>query len=374
MRVLFINENIGGHATVHLHLEAELAARADVDAAFFDVPAPGLVRRLLGARVPGLAHLDLDLAPLRAQVALSFAVRRFLRHEATDFDALHVYTQNAALTSVRYLRRKPSAVSTDSTNALNAYRLPQRKPTRWTPRVLKLTQVLERRVYRAATVVVANSEYVARSLRVDYGVPEDRLQVQPMGIPIPELPVASSALAGEPASVPRIVFVGRQLERKGGRRLIRLHQERLVGRCVLDLVTPEDVDSLPNIRVHRNVTPGDGRLDAILAGAAVFVFPSEIDQAPNAVLEAMAMGLPVVALRVGAVPEMVVDRVTGFLVDPSDDDGLVRAVETLLDNPELRAQMGPAARDRALAHYDITRTTDSLLEILEDARRRFVSR
>ena len=58
MRALFVNENLGGHATVHLNLRRALRARPDVDARFYDVPAPGLVRKLAAAPVPGLAGLD----------------------------------------------------------------------------------------------------------------------------------------------------------------------------------------------------------------------------------------------------------------------------------------------------------------------------
>ena len=75
MRVLFVNENIGGHATVHHHLRRALEAHPEVEADFLDVPPPSLLRRLIGMRLPGLAGLDLDLQPLRAQLAASAWVR-----------------------------------------------------------------------------------------------------------------------------------------------------------------------------------------------------------------------------------------------------------------------------------------------------------
>ncbi len=137
IRVLFVNENIGGHATVHNHLRAGLRDHPRIDATFLDVPEPGLLRRLIGARIPGLARLDLDLQPLRAQLALSYWVRRAVRHRRGTYDALHVYTQNAALLLTP---ETPMVISTDTTNVHNAYRIPQRMPTRFTRLTVALTK------------------------------------------------------------------------------------------------------------------------------------------------------------------------------------------------------------------------------------------
>ncbi len=363
LRVLFVNENIGGHATVHLNLERALARHEDVQADFLHVPAPGLARRAIGASVPGLARLDVDLQTLRAQLAQSAVVRRRLRHIADRFDVLHIYTHNAVLLSPDQLRDRATVVTMDSTNALNAFRLAQRPPTRFTARLLPLTQWFERRVYDAATLLVANSVWVADSLRSTYSVAPDRIRELPFGVTIP----ATLPPVPPQSGLPAITFVGRQLERKGGNRLIGLHQAFLADRCTLNLVTTDDVPPAPGVRVYANFTPGDARLTELLRASRAFVFPSPIDQAPNAVLEAMAAAVPVVALRTGAVPEMVDDGVTGLLVDVDDDEGLVRAIETLLDDPERAAAMGAAGRRRAEQRYDIDRSATALLDILREA-------
>ena len=108
MKVLFVNENIGGHATVHHHLRLALDAVPDVDARFLDVPTAGPVRRVIGASVPGLGRLDLDLQPIRAQLALSAWVARRLERLAADVDVIHLYTQNAGLLSAATFRRVPT--------------------------------------------------------------------------------------------------------------------------------------------------------------------------------------------------------------------------------------------------------------------------
>lgn len=361
MRVLFVNENIGGHATVHLNLEHALAEVDGLEASFTHVARPGLLRKLAAAPVPLLDRLDVDMQPLRSQLCTSAAARQALS-QARGFDLVHLYTQNAGLLSASLLRSLPSVVSTDSTDALNAYRLPYRRPGRFTPLTVRLTQRFEKRVYSAATLVVANTRWVADSL-LAYGVPEERIRLLPFGVEIPEPAPQIHA-----TSPPTITFVGRQMERKGGYRLVDLYRERLSDRCVLTLVTTDPVRPQRGVTVLDDVRPGDGKLAQVLARTSAFVFPSEIDQAPNAVLEAMAHGVPVVAIDQGALPEMIQDGATGFLVAPGDDDGLVQAVGNLIDDPELSETMGAEARRVACQHYDIRASARRLVSVLTEAR------
>ena len=367
MRVLFVNENLGGHATVHLHLERALRNVPNVEAEFLHVPPPKITRRLVGAAIPVLGRFDLDLQPLRAQLALSRWVRDRVRARADHIDVVHVYTQNAAYEIADYLREHPSIVSVDSTNELNAYLLPHRRPTRWTGRLLPITQRFERRVFDAATLVVSSSEYAADSLRSTYGVTADRLRVLPMGIPVPH----EAPRRDDESPLPMITFVGRTLDRKGGHRLLELHQRHLASRCMLTMVTKGHVPALPNVTTYHDIDVGDPRLDEILARSAAFVFPSEIDQSPNAVLEAMAMGVPVIAPRIGAIPEMVEDGVSGMLVTLGDDDGLVQAITRVIVDPAVRVSMGAAGRRRVAEHYDLAKNTAALVDLLVEACERF---
>ena len=360
LRALFVNENIGGHATVHAALQRCLAERDDVRAEFLHVPDPGPAGKVLRRPLPLLGRLDLDLQPLRAQLVRSSWTRRALagRLARGDVDVVHVYTQNCALRSAGQLRQVPTVVTTDSTTELNAYRLPYRRPTRFTPRTVQVSVRFEKAVLAAARQVVANSEYAAASLRTTYGVPDERLTVLPFGVWLPAPP------APRPERRPTVVFVGHQLERKGGRRLIRLHQEHLRDRCDLLLVTTEPVEPLPGVRVVSDLRGGSDDLWQVLAGADIMCFPSTIDQAPNAVLEAAAAGLPVVAHPVAAIAEMVVDGRTGLLVPPEDDDALLAALRRLLDDAGLRRTMGSAGRRHVEEHYDMRQAADRLVDVL----------
>ncbi len=93
-----------------------------------------------------------------------------------------------------------------------------------------------------------------------------------------------------------------------------------------------------------DLVPG---LDPWYARTDVVVLPSRRDPLPRVVMEAMCRGIPVVAARVDGIPEMVVDGETGFLVASEDAAGFAEAVARLLADPERRARMGAAARERA---------------------------
>jgi len=97
------------------------------------------------------------------------------------------------------------------------------------------------------------------------------------------------------------------------------------------------------------------------AEADVYVLPAvpaadgRRDVTPNTVIEAMAMGLPIVSSRSGAIPELIDDGVSGLLVAPRDVDGLADALARLLDDDGLRRRLGAAARTAASARFDIRR-------------------
>jgi glycosyltransferase involved in cell wall biosynthesis len=84
-----------------------------------------------------------------------------------------------------------------------------------------------------------------------------------------------------------------------------------------------------------------------LAAADLVVVPSLNEGMGRVLVEAMALGRPVVATRVGGIPAVVVEGETGSLVPPDDPPALARAVSDLLKNPGLRERMGAAGRQRA---------------------------
>ena len=357
--VHFVNENIGGHATMHTHLRSALARVNDVDASFFDVPPRRGIERLAGVAIPGLAALDADFQPLRGQLARSAIVRRHLSGLTEAPDALHLYTHNAALLSVGHMKRVPTVVSLDATNRQNAYRIPGRRPTVLTPATVAAAVPLERRVYRHARRIVTHSSWAADSV-LTYGISASKIEVIPFGIAIPPEPPPRPSRAR-----PRIVFVGTSMQRKGGWRLVEIWKRRLASVTDLTLVTLEPISGAPDgIEVRNDIRAGDGKIDDVLAAADIFAMPGEIDSFGYAVLEAMAAGLPTVAVRQGAVPELVEDNRTGFLVPPGDDDAFALSLQTLAREESLRHEFGTAARERVEERFDAGVTTAQLVELI----------
>ncbi len=97
----------------------------------------------------------------------------------------------------------------------------------------------------------------------------------------------------------------------------------------------------------------------------LFVFPSRHEGMPNAVLEAMASGLPVIATEIAGNEELVIPGVTGLLVPMNNPSELALALGDILVDPERRQQMGFAARERVKTSYTWNQVAISYLSILE---------
>jgi len=98
-----------------------------------------------------------------------------------------------------------------------------------------------------------------------------------------------------------------------------------------------------------------GELDdvrGLLSVADAFLLPSAQESFGLAALEAMACGVPVVASRVGGLPEVITDGLTGYLRDPDDHEGMAAAVLDLLDDPSLRQRIAHLARASVVARFD----------------------
>ena len=109
-----------------------------------------------------------------------------------------------------------------------------------------------------------------------------------------------------------------------------------------------------------------GQLSAALSQAEIFVQPSIGEEAFGiSVIEAMACGLPVLAARIGGLPEVVTDAETGRLVAPGDSAAWTSALSEALADPGLLRRMGSAARRRAEAEFTWSASAAKLEKILQ---------
>jgi len=94
----------------------------------------------------------------------------------------------------------------------------------------------------------------------------------------------------------------------------------------------------------------------ILSSIDIFVLSSIKEGFPNSLLEAMAMGKPIVATAIGGIPEIIQHGANGLLVQSADIEGLAAAIKTIIDNPLMAQRIGRAARDFIEKNYSIDAT------------------
>lgn len=107
------------------------------------------------------------------------------------------------------------------------------------------------------------------------------------------------------------------------------------------------------------------RVDLYLQAADLFVLPTWSEGMSNAILEAMAVGLPVITTTIGANPDVVHDRITGLLVPPKDRDQLERALLEMLNNAQIRKAMGTAGYDDVHRQYSLECVADSYMGLYD---------
>ncbi len=227
---------------------------------------------------------------------------------------------------------------------------------------------LEARNARRARRVIVPSRYSRRVAIAAYGLERTRVRVVPEGIDLSfwaaeraEGPESADGAEGEETAdgAPTILSVARQYPRKNTVALLRALPAVLRRVPAARLRVVGGGPELPRLREEASKLgleghvrflgplPSREQVRAQYRHAHVFCLPSLQEGFGIVFLEAMASGLPVVALRAAAVPEVVRHGRTGLLTAPGDDGALANALAHLLERPTLRARLGRAGRDRA---------------------------
>jgi glycosyltransferase involved in cell wall biosynthesis len=180
------------------------------------------------------------------------------------------------------------------------------------------------------------------------------------------------------AAMPAVLFVGTLARRKGLLDLLaaaRLLHARGVVDWTLEVVGAGNEAGDREADTVRRAFGDEGMAEALLGplggavlrarlrSAGIYVLPSHSEGQPIGILEAMASGLPVVATRVGGIPDLIRDGVDGVLVDPGRPEQLAEALASLIASPDLRSRMGQAARERVENRYDVARLRARLSEL-----------
>ena len=229
----------------------------------------------------------------------------------------------------------------------------------------RLKRRVNTRALLESSALVTWCNWAKASLIGDYGVSDERVVVIHPGVDQTLFRPADQRRPGPPL----VLFVGGSFERKGGSDLLDALESFEVP-VELDVVTGSFVPPLGNhrqIRVHSGLQPQSGALVELYRQADVFALPSRGDCFPQAIAEAMACGLPVVASDVGAVSEMVRHDVNGYLVPARSPTDLSRALRRLLVDPNLRRAMGVESRNMALRHHDARRNCNQIFDLVRSA-------
>lgn len=213
------------------------------------------------------------------------------------------------------------------------------------------------------------SQRIAAALR-SRGVPATRIAAIPNAVDTQRF----AALRREPTgNGPRFIFVGRLVSEKGLETLIDAFAElaeenhnarlRIVGTGSLQAGLAEQVADrgiLPQVEFagHRD------DVETLLTQADYGVLPSHIEGLSNTLLECMAAGLPMLASRVSGSEDMVQDGINGWLFDPGDRDGLLRALRAASRlMPDERDAMGQRARQTVVKDAGLDSVLDRLLRL-----------
>jgi glycosyltransferase involved in cell wall biosynthesis len=303
------------------------------------------------ARAAGLtADQLLDPGPL--SVGIVRRLGRAIRESGADVLHTHDYRSNVlgGLVARRTDRAMPWVATVHLHTAAT--------------RRLKVYRALDLMLLRLADRVITVSRD-QRRLLLRRGVDRRRLCLIPPAVDVDEFarragaPRPTRALLGFPAEVPLVTLVGRLTAQKGVDDFLaaarRIRDERgdvrfaIVGngpqRLALEVLARElDLEDEVRFTGYR------ADIASVLATSDLVALPSRAEGLPVVLLEALAMGRPVVATKVGGIPDMVRDGQTGVLIEPNRPDQLADAILALLDAPEAARRLGEEGRRHVRWH------------------------
>ena len=235
---------------------------------------------------------------------------------------------------------------------------------------------LASRVMVWGRLVIAPSETLGRYLMDTFGLPRQRLRVIPRGVDLAEFPFSP------PPSTPatwRIGLFGRLSRIKGHetalRAVARLRRQGVpvVLRLAGEAQAPQAARLAPLIHALKlqdavEWVGATQDMADVLAGVDLVVVPSVYPESfGRAVVEAQAVGRPVVASRLGALPELIEDARTGLLVPPANAEALAEALRRFIDDPTLRQRCVTEARRRVEAQWTVERMIERTLAVYEES-------
>ena len=230
-------------------------------------------------------------------------------------------------------------------------------------------------------MTIVPSRPFAKTLLEQYGESPQRVSVIPHGVYTgrPQLQDRSAALASSGLPIEGqgrflVSFFGRLSEEKAPdvfveiARRLKDHTEIYFCMTGEGPARPAVLKLIERYKLQRKIyAPGFvDNFRTLMELSDVIVVPSRIDGMPLVVLEAQALGKPVVASAVGSVPEMIQDNESGFLCEPGDVSAFCQRILELFQSPEKRAAMGAAAQQAVRQRHDVDTMINAYLEVFQN--------
>lgn len=208
---------------------------------------------------------------------------------------------------------------------------------------------LEKRIYKNASHIFTRSTNISASLMNEYNVSETKVTCAFAGVNVPN----SGAVADNDGYANKnILFVGLDWERKGGPALLKAFQDVLIAHPDANLTI---VGAQPPVNTSAIKVLGPLPFEGVqreYRKASIFCLPTRLEPFGIVFVEAMSHALPIVATHIGAIPDMVIEGESGYLVAPDDADGLSQALLALLADPAKCKRFGERGQRLAFKRYN----------------------
>ena len=345
---------------------------------------------------PKLGIIEFALSAMTGleQLAYSYKIYAALRkyHNQIPFDVIEFSNWHAPAAIHSLFKLAPQIVRASTTLKRVASReldiTGGTKAQRRERNALRKLVFLEAFTLSRSDLVIAPSHGHWRTVVADYLIdPEEnnRVAIIPLGIDVSCQRFAFS-LRSEKHSC-RLLFLGRLSHRKGFDVFMQALPEIILNARIDVYVTiigqdvqgidgastweraSRELDDITRQRVEYLGIVTDQEREENYRRADVFVGPSRYESFGLMYVEAMAYGVPVVGSRVGGIPEVIEDSITGFLVEPGEPEVLADAVLRLVNDEELRHQMGDAAKASVMNRF----TRESMAQAMLEAYRSVAS-
>jgi glycosyltransferase involved in cell wall biosynthesis len=303
-------------------------------------------------------------------------------------DALFYEAKRDLLPVPSLLRRVPTLVSLDSATLCPFW------CDLFSPEAISNNSILQQQTHRyfqperlakenetlkLAAGFVVWSEWAKRHLVKVYGISSQKVAVIRNGV---DLASWDATVAGFHATQPknkqlpervRLLFVGNEFQRLGGDLLLSVLDNNpvLASRYELHLVMTHTAAAnlgttlkRSNVFVHTHGQNQQAGAEFYL-NADIFVLPAHYETNPALLATALASGLPIIASHVDGLTELVKDGKNGLLVEPNSSADLALAITQLVNDPEMRENLGKASRLLAEAEFDPTKNAHQVLTFLK---------